>query len=78
MNKEPNTLAGVLRPQAGQAAWAYDAALIVAGSLVVALSAQVAVRLPFSPVPVTAQTLAVLLVGALLPAGWKLVGTNRA
>jgi biotin transport system substrate-specific component len=48
------------------AAWAYDVALVVGGSLVMALAAQAAIRLPFSPVPVTGQTLAVLLVGALL------------
>ncbi len=47
-------------------ALAYDAALILGGSLLVALAARVALRLPFSPVPVTGQTLAVLLVGALL------------
>jgi biotin transport system substrate-specific component len=45
---------------------ALDATLIVGGSAVVALAAQVSLRLPFSPVPVTGQTLAVLLVGALL------------
>lgn len=44
----------------------YDAALVVGGSLLVALSAQTAIRLPFSPVPITGQTLTVLLVGALL------------
>jgi len=55
-----------LRSRAERYALARDAALVVAGSLIVALSAQVAVRLPFSPVPVTAQTLAVLLVGATL------------
>lgn len=44
----------------------YDAALILAGSVAVAIAAQMAVRLPFSPVPVTGQTLAVLLVAALL------------
>jgi biotin transport system substrate-specific component len=38
----------------------------LAGSWLIALSAQVAIPLPFSPVPVTGQTLAVLLVGALL------------
>lgn len=32
----------------------------------IALSAQVAIPLPFSPVPITGQTCAVLLVGALL------------
>ena len=40
--------------------------LVVGGSLLVALSAQVALPLPFTPVPLTLQTLAVLLVGAAL------------
>jgi Uncharacterized conserved protein len=40
--------------------------LVVGGSLLVALSAQVAIPLPFTPVPITLQTLAVLLVGAAL------------
>lgn len=44
----------------------YDVALIVGGSLFVALSARIAIPLPFSPVPITGQTLAVLLVGTLL------------
>jgi len=46
--------------------WAKRAALVVAFSLLIALSAQVAVPLPWTPVPVTLQTFAVLLVGALL------------
>lgn len=37
--------------------------LVTAGSLFIALSAQLAIRLPFSPVPVTGQTFAVLIVG---------------
>ncbi len=40
--------------------------LILGGSLFIALAAQIAVPLPFTPVPITGQTLAVLLVGALL------------
>jgi biotin transport system substrate-specific component len=56
----------LIRPTERRAALAYDALLIVSGSLLIALAAQVAIRLPFSPVPVTGQTLAVLLVGALL------------
>jgi biotin transport system substrate-specific component len=44
----------------------YDAALVVAGSVLVAASAQVSIPLPFSPVPITGQTLAVLLIGAAL------------
>ena len=37
--------------------------LVLAGSLLLALSAQFAFRIPISPVPVTGQTLAVLLIG---------------
>ncbi len=43
-----------------------DFALIVIGSLFVALLAQVSIPLPFTPVPITGQTFAVLLVGAVL------------
>jgi biotin transport system substrate-specific component len=41
---------------------------IAVGALVVALAAQVAVPVPFSPVPMTLQPLAVLVVGGLLGA----------
>ena len=41
-----------------------DAALVLAGALFVAGAAQIAIPLPFTPVPITAQTFAVLLVGA--------------
>lgn len=66
MNVQAATYADMLRPAAKRAALAYDALLIAGGSLLIALSAQIAVRLPFSPVPITAQTLTVLLLGALL------------
>ena len=66
MNTRARIYADILCPATKHVAWAYDAALIAGGSLLVALAAQVTVRLPFSPVPVTGQTLAVLLVGALL------------
>jgi biotin transport system substrate-specific component len=45
---------------------ASSALLVVVGSLFVALCAQLALQLPFSPVPITAQTFAVLVVGAVL------------
>jgi biotin transport system substrate-specific component len=45
---------------------AYHLALVIGGSLFVALLAQIAIPVPFSPVPITGQTYAVLLVGALL------------
>jgi biotin transport system substrate-specific component len=64
------TMADVLTPLAwrrGEAArWVVDAVLVLAGSLLVALSAQVAIVLPFTPVPITGQTFAVLLVAAAL------------
>ena len=58
--------ADLLRPTMRRSALLYDAALVLGASLVIALSAQVAIQLPFSPVPITGQTMAVLLVGALL------------
>ena len=45
-----------------------DIALIVGFSLLVTLFAQIAIRLPFTPVPITGQTLAVLLTGGALGA----------
>ena len=45
-----------------------DTLSIVLGSLTIALLAQVAFRLPFTPVPLTGQTLGVLLVGGSLGA----------
>lgn len=49
-----------------RASWQRDLTLAVGFSLLLALSAQISLPLPFSPVPVTAQTLVVLLTGALL------------
>jgi biotin transport system substrate-specific component len=42
--------------------------LAVLGSLFTAVCAQISIQLPFSPVPITGQTLAVLLTGAVLGA----------
>ena len=42
-----------------------EVALILGGSLFIALAAQLQFILPFSPVPITGQTFAVLLLGAL-------------
>ena len=60
------TYADILRPSVKRYALLYDIAWIAGGCLFIALSAQVAIPLPFSPVPITGQTLAVLLTGALL------------
>ncbi len=48
------------------ASWLRDLILIVLGSLFVAALAQVTIPLPFTPVPISGQTFAVLLVGAAL------------
>lgn len=45
-----------------------DAILVLGGSLFVAAFAQLYVKLPFTPVPITGQTFAVLLVGGALGA----------
>ncbi|MFC6061843.1 biotin transporter BioY [Streptomyces ochraceiscleroticus] len=46
-----------------------DAALVLGGAALTGVAAQIAVPVPGSPVPVTAQTFAALLVGASLGAG---------
>ena len=42
--------------------------LIIFGSLLIAVLAQISIPLPFSPVPITGQTVGVILVGGLLGA----------
>lgn len=46
--------------------YAYMAALVVAGSILTAVCAQIKINLPFTPVPITGQTFAALTVGGLL------------
>lgn len=59
------TLADLAVPRAG---WLADSALVLVTSLVTALAAQLAIPLPWTPVPLTGQTFAVLLSGAMLGA----------
>lgn len=59
------TLADVALPRAGML---HNALLVLVASGVTALAAQLELRLPWSPVPVTGQTFAVLLAGAVLGA----------
>ena len=54
------------RRETTQSSLITDAILVVAGSLFVALLAQLSFKLPFTPVPITGQTLGVLLVGGAL------------
>jgi len=46
--------------------WVRNVALVVAGAAFVGVSAQIAIPLPFTPVPLTLQTFAVLLTAAAL------------
>jgi biotin transport system substrate-specific component len=58
--------ADLMRPASPRLARVFDAALVAGFSLVIAVCAQIAIPLPFTPVPVTLQTLAVLMAGCLL------------
>jgi biotin transport system substrate-specific component len=60
--------ADLARPADARLARWFDLGMIAAGSAAVGLAAQLEVRLPFTPVPLTGQPFAVLLVGALLGA----------
>jgi biotin transport system substrate-specific component len=62
----------IARPRQGTARLALNAALVLGGSLFIALLAQVTIQLPFTPVPITGQTLGVLVVGTAY--GWRLAG----
>ena len=57
----PRTLADVI-----PGGLARSVALVIGGTLLVALSTLVIIPLPFTPVPLTLQTFSVLLVGAVL------------
>lgn len=58
---QPRVLADVV-----PSTWVRNSVLVLGGAAFVALAAQIAIPLPFTPVPLTAQTFAVLLVGASL------------
>jgi biotin transport system substrate-specific component len=64
---QPAVLADVWTDRAeGVRAVGRQAVLVVGGAAFVGLAAQIAVPLPFTPVPLTLQTFAVLLAGAAL------------
>ncbi len=63
MTANSATLSRAVFPRAGLLT---DVLLVLAGTALVAASAQVSIPLPFTPVPITGQTFAVVLVGAAL------------
>ena len=63
MRPEAATLRLAFFPRSGALT---DALLVVGGAGLVALAAQIEIHLGFTPVPITAQTFAVLLVGTAL------------
>lgn len=65
MNPQAATLRLAIFPRVGLLA---DALLVLTGTALVSLAAQVSISLPFTPVPVTGQTFAVVLVGSALGA----------
>ncbi len=58
----PRPLVGRIIPDHGAARWAANGTLVVAGSLVLWASAKI--QVPFWPVPMTLQTLAIMVIAA--------------
>jgi len=63
MTGDATTLRWAAFPRAGLLT---DAVLVALGAALISVAAQVSIPLPFTPVPITGQTFAVLLVGASL------------
>lgn len=57
------TYADICKPRGFATRWVYEILLVLTGTVIIAISAKV--QIPMWPVPVTAQTFAVLLVAAL-------------
>ncbi len=60
------TYADLIRPDKKAAAWLFDLLMVVGASLFISLSNLLRLPFPGSPVPITGQTLAVVMLGALL------------
>jgi biotin transport system substrate-specific component len=61
-----NTIPQVLNDRVIRGSAVTNVMLVVAASAIIAIAAQIAIDVPFSPVPLTMQPLAVLLVGVVL------------
>lgn len=65
-NQKTMTIPAFIRASATDHPLLRDVLIVVAASLLIAISAQVSVPVPFTPVPMTLQPMAILLAGALL------------
>ena len=63
------SIPATLQPSVVRGRVAVDAGLVIAASALIAIAAQIAIPIPFSPVPLTLQPLAVIFIGAALGAG---------
>lgn len=66
MRNQSESVVAAAQTRAPSLALPYQVGLVISASLLVALAARVALPLPFTPVPLTLQNFAVLLVGLLL------------
>src|SRR5437762_6850256 len=66
MKMKAETIPSALLQHVVRGRAAIDVLLVIGASLLIALAAQIAIPLPFTPVPLTMQPLAVLLVGVTL------------
>lgn len=66
MQRDLVTIPSFVITRATGGSLARNAMLVIGASILIALSAQIAVPLPMSPVPMTMQPLAILLIGATL------------
>jgi biotin transport system substrate-specific component len=73
-SQRPLTLGDAVLPQLQVSPLVRAALLVIAGAALTALAAQLRFNVPWTPVPYTGQTGAVLLVGAAL--GWRLGGIS--
>src|SRR5829696_8927541 len=66
MSDKATTIPSVVIDRLVRGRVAADMLLVLAASALIAISAQVAIPLPFTPVPLTLQPLAVILIGVVL------------
>jgi biotin transport system substrate-specific component len=68
MNENAQTIPAVVLGRLVRGRAAADVMLVISASAIIAIAAQIAIPLPFTPVPLTLQPLAVILVGVTLGA----------